>query len=291
MPPSSSGGIAVLQILGELERFDMAAVRPNSAEAVHLVTEAERLAFADRDRYVADDRFVEVPVRGLLDRDYLAQRSQLIRRDRTMGKAQAGHPAGATPAYAEDATDDVPGTSHLVVVDRRGNAAVMTTSIEWAFGSGVMVRGFFLNNELTDFSFVPRRDGRVLANAVAPGKRPRSSMAPFLVFDRASGRLDAAIGSAGGSFIIGYVTKALVAMLDWNMSVQDAVELPNYDSRNAGTEIEKGTALEALAPALRSLGHEVAAIEMTSGLHGVRRSRDGWDGGADPRREGVARGR
>ena len=290
MPPSSSGGIAVLQILGELERFDMAAVRPNSTEAVHRVSEAERLAFADRERYAADDRFVDVPVKGLVDRKYLARRSQLIRDERSMGKARAGEPPGAV-AYAEAAAGAEAGTSHLVVVDRDGNAVSMTTTIEWGFGSGIMVHGFFLNNELTDFDFVPSVDGRPVANAVAPGKRPRSSMAPFLVFDGTGGTLEAAIGSAGGSFIIGHVAKALIAMIDWNMDVQRAIDLPNFDSRNGATEIEKATALDTVAPALRAMGHTVAAIEMSSGLHGLRRAGGGWDGGADPRREGAARGR
>lgn len=291
MPPSSSGGIAVLQVLGMLARFDMAAMRPGSAEAVHVISEAERLAFADRDKYVADDRFVDVPVQGLLDPAYLAQRSRLIRPDRSMGKARAGMPPGAKAAYEEDVVDEIPGTTQISIIDREGNAVSMTTTIEAFFGSRIMVRGFLLNNELTDFNFLPVGEGGAVANRVAPGKRPRSSMAPFLVFDGASGALDMAVGSPGGSLIIGYVVKALVGVLDWNMDLQAAAALPNFDSRNGPTEIEQGTQLEGIVPALKAMGHEVRAIDMTSGIQGVRRVRGSLEGGADPRREGVARGR
>ncbi len=290
MPPSSSGGIAVLQILGALERFDMASVRPNSTQAVHLISEAERLAFADRGRYLADDRFVDVPVAGLLDRTYIVARSAQIAPEKSMGRAQAGAPPGARLAWADDPVDEVMGTTHISIVDAEGNAVAMTTTIESFFGSRVMVRGFLLNNELTDFNFLPVEKGAAVANSVAPGKRPRSSMSPMLVFAR-DGSLDMTLGSPGGSFIIGFVAKALVGMLDWKMDVQSAIDLPNFDSRNGPTEIEKGTELEGLAGALKAMGHEVRAIDMTSGLQGIRRTRGGWQGGADPRREGVARGR
>jgi gamma-glutamyltranspeptidase/glutathione hydrolase len=291
MPPSSSGGIAVLQTLGELERFDMASVRPNSSQAVHLIAEAERLAFADRGRYVADDRFVDVPVKGLLDKGYIAARSALISPGKAMGKAQAGVPEGVKVAYADDPVDEVMGTTHISIVDREGNAVSMTTTIESFFGSRIMVRGFLLNNELTDFNFLPVEDGAPVANSVAPGKRPRSSMAPFLVFDPKSGALEMTLGSPGGSLIIGYVVKALVGILDWKLDVQSAIGLPNFGSRNGPTEIERGTELEGLDGALKAMGHETRAIDMTSGLQGIRRTRDGWEGGADPRREGVARGK
>jgi len=291
MPPSSSGGIAVLQILGALERFDMAAVRPNSAQAVHLVSEAERLAFADRGRYVADDRFVDVPVAGLVDRKYIAARSGQIAPEKSMGIAKAGTPPGLRTAMADDPVDEVMGTTHISIVDREGNAVSMTTTIESFFGSRVMVRGFLLNNELTDFNFLPVEGGLAIANAVAPGKRPRSSMGPFLVFDGRTGALDMTIGSPGGSLIIGYVAKALVGILDWKLDVQSAIDLPNFGSRNGPTELEKGTGLEDLQGALKAMGHDVRVIDMTSGLQGIRRVKDGWEGGADPRREGVARGR
>ncbi|HET9577603.1 MAG TPA: gamma-glutamyltransferase [Usitatibacter sp.] len=289
MPPSSSGGIAVLQVLGMLERFDMASMRPDSAGAVHLVSEAERLAFADRGKYVADDRFVDVPVKGLIDRGYIASRSQLIRPEKSMGKAQPGVPPGVRIAFAQDPVDEVMGTTQISIVDAEGNAVSMTTTIEAFFGSRVMVRGFLLNNELTDFNFLPVEDGAGVANRVAPGKRPRSSMAPFVAFD-GKGRLDIVIGSPGGSLIIGYVAKALLGMVDWKLDIQRAIDLPNFGSRNGPTEIEKGTELQSLAATLKAMGHDVRAIDMTSGLQGIRRTATGWQGGADPRREGVARG-
>jgi gamma-glutamyltranspeptidase/glutathione hydrolase len=291
MPPSSSGGIAVLQILGVLAERDMAKVRPGSAEAVHLVSEAERLAFADRGRYVADDRYVDVPVKGLVDRGYIASRAQLVRPEKSMGKAAAGTPPGLKVALADDPVDEVMGTTHISVVDREGNAVSMTTTIESFFGSRIMVRGFLLNNELTDFNFLPVEEGAQIANSVAPGKRPRSSMAPFIVLDGKSGALDMTLGSPGGSLIIGYVSKALIGVLDWKLDMQAAIDLPNFGSRNGPTEIEKGTELEGVQAALKAMGHDVRAIDMTSGLQGIRRVGGGWQGGADPRREGVARGR
>ena len=291
MPPSSSGGIAVLQILGELSRFDMAAMRPNSAEALHVVSEAERLAFADRNKYVADDRFVDVPVEGLVDPGYLRGRSQLIAADKSMGKAEAGQPQGVKVAYDDDPVDEIPGTTQISIIDRDGNAVSMTTTIEAFFGSRIMVHGFLLNNELTDFNFLPVEDGVGVANSVAPGKRPRSSMAPFLVFDGRTGDLDMTVGSPGGSLIIGYVAKVLVGLIDWKMDMQSAIDLPNFGSRNGPTEIERGTVLETVVPTLKSMGHPVSVIDMTSGIQGIRRTREGLEGGADPRREGVARGK
>ncbi|APV49939.1 gamma-glutamyltransferase [Betaproteobacteria bacterium GR16-43] len=291
MPPSSSGGIAVLQILGVLERHDLAKVRPNSTEAVHLFSEAQRLAFADRNRYVADDRFVDVPVRGLVDAGYLAERAKLVRPEKSMGRAEAGTPAGVKVALADDPVDEVAGTSHIAIVDAQGNAVSMTTTIEGFFGSKIFVRGFLLNNELTDFNFSPVEDGKPVANSVAPGKRPRSSMAPFLVFDAKGGQLDMVIGSPGGSLIIGYVAKAIIGVYDWKLDMQKAIDLPNFGSRNGPTEIEKGTELEATSATLKAMGHDVRAIDMTSGLQGIRRVAGGWEAGADPRREGVARGR
>ena len=289
MPPSSSGGIAVLQMLGLLSHRDMSAVAPESTQAVHLLAEAGRLAYADRSRWVADDRFVDVPVRGLLDPAYLAARARLIQ-PRSMGKATAGTPPGARLAYADDAVDEVAGTSHIAIVDGDGNAASMTTTIENFFGSRVLVRGFLLNNQLTDFNFTEQDSGQPAVNAVAPGKRPRSSMAPTLVF-RDNGDLHLVLGSPGGSRIINYVAKTLVATLDWGLDIQAAIALPNTGSRNGPTEIERGTAAEELAAPLRAMGHDVEITDMTSGLHGIMRVGNGWQGGADPRREGIARGR
>ena len=290
MPPSSSGGIAVAQILTLLSHHDIAQVRPGSSTAVHLFSEAGRLAFADRNRYVADDRFVSVPVRGLLDPGYLAGRAKEIRPEKSMGRAQAGTPPGAQTALLDDPVDEVAGTSHIAIVDGSGNAVSMTTTIEAFFGSRVMVRGFLLNNQLTDFNFSPEEDGRPVANAVAPGKRPRSSMAPTLVFD-AKGDLYMTVGSPGGSLIINYVAKTLMATLDWNMDMQAAISMPNFGSRNGPTEIERGTAYQDLVGPLKALGHAVRVIDMTSGVHGIMRVKDGWQGGADPRREGIAKGR
>lgn len=290
MPPSSSGGIAVLQILGLLSHRDMPNVVPDSWQAVHLLAEAGRLAFADRNRYVADDRFVNVPVQGLLDPAYLASRARLIQPDRAMGHAVAGVPPGVKLTYADDPVDEMAGTSHVAIVDGAGNAVSMTTTIETVFGSRVFVRGFLLNNQLTDFNFNPVENGRPVANAVAPGKRPRSSMAPTLVFD-ANNHLHMVVGAPGGSRIIGYVAQTLVATLDWKMDMQAAIAQPHFGSRNGPTEIEQGTAYENLAGALGAIGHQVRITNMTSGIHGIMRDKDGWQGGADPRREGIAKGR
>jgi len=229
-------------------------------------------------------------VKGLTDPGYIAQRSQLIAREKSLGRAAAGTPAGVKVAYADDAHDEVVGTTHINIIDRHGNAVSMTTTIEGNFGNGRLVRGFFLNNQLTDFNFVPVEGGALTANAFAPGKRPRSSMAPTVVFD-ADGRLELLAGSPGGSLIIGYVAKAIIATLDWNLDPQKAIELPNFGSRNGPTEIEQGTELAGIEASLKAMGHEVRAIPMTSGLQVIRRTPGGWQGASDPRREGVARGR
>ncbi len=290
MPPSSSGGIAVLEALGILEHFDIAALRPGSPEAVHLVAEAERLAFADRNRYAGDDRFVAVPTQALVDPAYTGARSRLIDPGKSMGKAQAGVPQGVQPAYADDTVDEASGTSHISIVDKDGNAIAMTTTVESVFGSEVMVHGFLLNNQLTDFNFLPRENGVPVANGVYPGKRPRSSMAPTLVFD-GDGALKMAVGSAGGSLIVSHVVKTLIAVLDWNMDAQSAIDLPNFGSRNGPTELEKSDGAEPLAARLRALGHDVRILDITSGLDGIVVGKDGLEGGADPRREAVAAGR
>jgi len=212
-----------------------------------------------------------------------------------MGTAQSGVPPGTTVALAPDPTPPKAATSHISVVDGDGNAASMTTTIEDVFGARVMVRGFLLNNQLTDFSFAPEANGRPIANRLQPGKRPRSSMAPTLVFDRQTGALMAALGSPGGSQIIGYVTKTLVGILDWNLDIQQAISLPNFGSRNGPTELEQGRISPATVEALKARGHDIREIDMASGLQGIVRARlpDGrlvWAGGADPRREGVALG-
>ncbi len=286
MPPPTSGGIAVLQILGMLENFALQDEAPLSADAVHLIAEASRLAFADRNAYVADSDFVKVPVDRLLDSTYLRKRAALIDRERSMGKAEPGE-IRQKAVTAEQF--EPPSTSHLVVADSFGNAISMTSSVENAFGSRMMVRGFLLNNQLTDFSFRPSVEGEAVANRAEGGKRPRSSMSPTLVFD-STGAFVAAVGSPGGSRIPGYTVKALIAMLDWDLDPQAAVALPNFTNRNGKTDLEAGTALESLAPELEARGHEINRRGLVSGLHAIRSTPGGLLGGADPRREGVALG-
>ncbi len=290
MPPPSSGGIATLQILGILQNFDVASTSPLSAKAVHLVAEAGKLAFADRDTYVADSDFVPVPAAGLVDPEYLKTRAKEIRLDRTMGSATPGMPAMKITRFAPE-TDGEKGTStsHISIVDKDGNAAAMTVSIETPFGSRLMVGGFLLNNQLTDFSFQPNNQGAPVANRVGPGKRPRSSMAPTIVLDN-EGRVVMVTGSPGGARIIGYVAKSIVAALDWNLGVKDALGLPNFLDRNAGVEIEKGTALEKLKPELEALGHKVTVRVLNSGLNAIRAEGATLYGAGDPRREGLALG-
>ncbi len=289
--PPSSGGMTVIQILGILERFDLKALGPNSPRGAHLLAEAGSLAFADRNRYIADPDFVFVPVRGLLNRDYIAKRSRLIGAKPVLGKTKPGDPPGKrTRLWGDGTSPELPSTSQISVVDGDGNAVSMTTSIEFAFGSRRMVGGFLLNNQLTDFSFRTEKDGRPVANRVEPGKRPRSSMAPTMVFDK-DGKLVLVVGSPGGSRIIGFVARTIVAVLDWGLDIQAAINLGHLQSRNQGrVEIEKGTAAEALAGPLRKLGHKVRVTAMHSGLHGIQITKSGLLGGADPRREGVALG-
>jgi gamma-glutamyltranspeptidase/glutathione hydrolase len=289
MPPPSSGGFAVLQILRILGRFDVRALKPDSVEAVHLFSEAGRLAYADRNRYIADPDFVRAPLPALLDSRYLAARAKLIDPERSMGRARAGDPAGVAAGFAIAEPAELPATTHVSVVDADGNAVAMTTSIEAAFGNRQMVHGFLLNNQLTDFSWVPEEGGRPVANRVEGSKRPRSSMAPTMVFDE-KGRLYMVVGSPGGHSIINYVALTLVNVLDWGMDIQKAIDAPRMGSRNGPTELEKGTALERLAPELERMGHGVRIRPETSGLHGIVRTAQGWVGGADPRREGVGLG-
>ena len=279
MPPPSSGGLAILQILALLEPFEIWRDAPDSLRALHLIAEASRLAFADRDRYVADPAFVDVPVAGMLSQAYLAERRWLMSPSRSMGKVGPGVP----PGYVER------GTSHMSIVDRRGNVVSFTTTIEAPFGAQIMVRGVLLNNELTDFSAETEANGKPIANRVQPGKRPRSSMSPTIVLD-GDGRPVAALGSAGGSRIIGDVLQALLGMLDWNLTPEAALAQPRIINRNGTTELERDTAGAAQADVLRGLGHEVQVRRHEGGLAAIRRTGDGWQGAADPRRDGVARG-
>jgi gamma-glutamyltranspeptidase/glutathione hydrolase len=270
MAPPSSGGVALLQILGMLERVPFDKALPRSADALHLYAEASRLAYADRARYIGDPDFGPVPTAALVDVRYLDKRARLIG-ERAIGLAPAGDPEAA-------------GTTHFTIVDAQGDVVSMTSTIEATFGSRIMVRGFLLNNELTDFDFAP--GGR---NEVAPRKRPRSSMAPTIVFGR-DGAVRMAVGSPGGPFIIGHVAKALIGTLDWGLAMAEAIRLPNFANRNGPTEIERGSGYESAATALRARGHEVVLRDMPSGLHGVERIPGGWRGAADPRRGGIALG-
>jgi gamma-glutamyltranspeptidase / glutathione hydrolase len=288
--PPSSGGVAVLQILGMLERFPMATLGPDSAEAIHLLIEAHRLAFADRERYLGDPDFVTVPVEGLLERDYLARRSLLIDPQRAMDRALPGTPSPAQPAAGMNGpTAAGGGTSHVTIVDAQGNVVALTSSVEAPFGSRMSVGGFLLNNQLTDFSFRPRDREREHPNAVAPGKRPGSSMSPVIVLDE-QGEVRLAIGARGGSRIIAYVAKALLGVLDWELDIQEAIALPNFAYTDGRLELERGTALATRREEFRARGHRVREAELASGLHGIERHGEGWRGGADPRLEGVARG-
>jgi gamma-glutamyltranspeptidase/glutathione hydrolase len=293
MPLPSSGGLTVLQMLGMLEPYDLAAMGPATLWSVHFISEAGRLAYADRAVYMADPDFY-VPPAGIVDRGYHALRSKLIRTDASMGRASPGEPPDRPAlkkiAFGEDAALEFPSTSHLSIVDAEGNAVAMTTTIEDGFGSRLMTEsGFLLNNELTDFSFVPDENGKPVANRIEPGKRPLSSMAPTIVYDR-SGRVYLIAGSPGGPGIINYVAKTLIAVLDWGLDPQAAVALPNFGSRNGPTELESGTRVAELAPKLNALGHATRVLEQTSGLHAIVRTKGGWIGGADPRREGTVRG-
>jgi gamma-glutamyltranspeptidase/glutathione hydrolase len=295
MPLPSSGGPTVLQMLAFLEPFDVQAMGAASFWSVHFVSEAGRLAYADRAAFMADPAFVEPPPH-LLNADYLRERGALMRPTATIGRAQPGDPMSRRASRAADVLalhqgPDLPSTTHVSAVDRFGNAVSMTTTIEDQFGSRLMTEGgFLLNNELTDFSFVAEENGRPVANRVEPGKRPRSSMAPTIVYDP-QGRLFAVTGSPGGSSIINYVVKTVVAFIDWNLDPAAAAALPNFGSRNGPTELERGTPVAALAPKLAALGHEVRVIDLTSGVHAIVRRGGQWVGGADPRREGEARGR
>ena len=288
MGPPSSGALTVGQMLGMLDGFDLAAL-PEAA-AWHHYVEAARLAYADRGKYMADSDFVNMPTEGLIDPEYLAARAALIDPRASMGEAQPGMPEwDETRLWSPDMSLDRPGTSHFVIVDRHGDMISMTTTIETGFGSRVMTGGFLLNNELTDFSFRPTGDEGPVANRVEGGKRPRSSMAPTIVLTE--GRPSILIGSPGGSRIINYVAGSLVRMIDFGMDPLAAISAGHVVNRNGRTELEAGTAVEALAEALTGLGHETASSDLNSGLHVITIAPDGTlTGAADPRREGAVMG-
>ena len=292
MGPPSSGALTIGQILGMLAPYDLAGLGPMSAESWRLIGDASRLAFADRGRYMADSDFVAMPTRGLLDESYLADRARLLEGE---GKLADDMVMPGSPPWdhaelrGDDSAIEFPSTSHVSILDEAGNAVSLTTTIENGFGSRLMVGGFLLNNELTDFSFETHdAKGYPIANAVAPGKRPRSSMAPTIVMRE--GRPDIVVGSPGGSRIIGYVAQALIAMLDWDMDPQQAVAMPHLVNRFGTFDVEAGTVATDLAAPLTALGYEVKETDLNSGLHVIRRTDEGLLGGADPRREGVALG-
>lgn len=292
LPPSTSGGTSVLQILGLLQRFPSDQLQQGTLSGVHLVSEASRLAYADRGQWLGDTDFVSVPLAGLLDADYLATRSQLINPMRDMGRAMAGMPPvkkAELPRYAPMPLQIESGTSQISAVDDDGEAISMTTSVESAFGAEIAAGGFLLNNQLTDFSFQPVIGGKPVANAPAAGKRPLSSMAPTLVF-APDGTFFASVGSPGGRLIIGYVAQTIVALIDGQMSMQAAAAAPRHINMNGATMIEANTPLVQLAPALTAMGHQVRVIRFDSGINGIKRVPGGYEGGADPHREGAALG-
>lgn len=306
-PPPSSGHLTVMQILGMLEQLPPleAALKEDlpGVDWLHRFLEASRLAFADRGRYIADPDFVEAPGGDwslMLDPDYLAERAELIEAEQSMGSggASPGNPGALATAWAVQPTQPEYGTSHISIVDEHGNALAMTSSIEQAFGARIlsdggtgMPGGFLLNNELTDFSFTPAdEEGTPIANRVEPGKRPRSSMSPTLVFDRDSGDLVASLGSPGGAAIIHYTARSLVAMLDWGLDAQRSLDLPHAITLGGPVYLEAGRFPPATREALRERGHEVEERELTSGLQAIQRTEEGFFGGADPRREGVVMG-
>ena len=290
MGPPSSGALTVGQILGMLESYDLAALGAENPESWRLIGDASRLAFADRGRYMADSDFVPMPTQGLVDPDYLSNRAALLGGDDALPEVSAGSPAfDHALLFADDTSLELPSTSHISIVDAQGNALSMTTTIENGFGSRLMAPGgFLLNNELTDFSFRTHTDGVPIANRVEPGKRPRSSMSPTIVMQ--DGAPVMVVGSPGGSRIIGYVAKTIIAHLDWGMDVQAAVAMPHLVNRFGTYDVEEGTSAEALAEPLTALGYEVNARALTSGLHAIAIGADGLEGGADPRREGIAIG-
>jgi gamma-glutamyltranspeptidase / glutathione hydrolase len=306
-PPPSSGAIAVGQILGILSHTPAANIALGSgmggiagtvsaapaAEWLHFYSEAARLAFADRALYIGDPDFVQAPAgnwNSLLDPDYLANRAKLIG-PQSMKLAKPGQPGALKTSYAPMPNQTEYGTSHISIVDGSGNAIAMTTTIETAFGARQMVKGFLLNNQLTDFSFTPKdADGTLIANRVQAGKRPRSSMAPTLVFDKATRQLIMSGGSPGGALIIHFTAKTLYGTLNWGLTPQQAIDLPNFGSNNGPTVLEEKRFSPATLEALKARGHEVREMNMTSGLQAIRKTSNGLQGGADPRREGVVMG-
>ena len=286
MAPPSSGATTVLQILGTLQRFDLKAMGKDSPQSWYLIGQAMQLAYADREKYLGDDAFVNVPVAGLLNPEYIKERSALIDPEKARADYPAGNPPGAAPRTA-GISSEVAGTTHFTAVDKNGNIANMTSTIEGPFGSQLMAGGFFLNNELTDFTFAPEKDGAPVANRVVGGKRPLSSMAPTVVFDR-DGRAVLALGSAGGKRIIMHVTKTMIGVIDFGLPLQQAIDLPNMYFGGGGLEVEQNSMLSAMADGLGKFGQKVRPVDLGSKVNGAQRIGNSWTGAADPRSEGTS---
>jgi len=286
MPIPSAGGITVLQTLGILENFDLAKIKPSSPEAIHLITEATRLSYADRNHYIADVK--NVPIKEMLDKEYLLKRSQMISFDKSIKKVTHGNIAD----YQQQIVGKVfekPSTTHLSIIDKYGNAVAMTSSIEYLFGSALKVNGFILNNQLTDFSFIPEINGKEVANRIEPFKQPRSSMSPIFVFDNKD-KLIMVVGSPGGPRISQFVTKTIIAYLDWNLDIQQAISMPNFVALNDKLELEKRTEITQLKSSLKRKGHNIIITDITSGINAIVVKNNKIYGGADPRRQGSAIG-
>jgi gamma-glutamyltranspeptidase/glutathione hydrolase len=285
MPPPTSGGITMLMMLKMLERFDFASEHPNSPNFIHLFSEAGSLAYADRDYYIADPDFVDIPVNGMLNEDYISERSKLIKKETSLRDRKPGKPKGYKK-FSKNVDISRPSTSHLVIVDNFGNSISLTSTIEGPFGSHLMAGGFMLNNELTDFSLIPKKNGLFVANRVEANKRPRSSMTPTIIFNP-EGEIYALTGSPGGNSIIGYVTKSVMAMVDWDLSPQDTVSLPHFIRKGENTELERGTDIVRYKQFLEKKGHKVVIIPKVSGLQIIKKKNKGFIGGTDPRGEGL----
>jgi gamma-glutamyltranspeptidase / glutathione hydrolase len=284
MGPPSSGATTVFQILGMLERFDMKALGKDSPEAWHLIAESMMLAYADREAYLGDSDFVSVPVVGLLDKAYLAKRSALISPTASLPAYEAGMPPGAKPRTAA-ISSEVAGTTHFVAADGNGDIVTMTSTVEGPFGSQLIANGYFLNNELTDFTFAPEKNGAPVANRVEAGKRPLSSMSPTIVYDK-DGKVILALGSAGGKRIIMHVAKTLIGALDFGLPAKEAIALPNIYFGGEAVLVEGGTSLAAMQGQLAALGRTVVASDLGSKVNAIERTSNGWQGAADPRSEG-----
>jgi gamma-glutamyltranspeptidase/glutathione hydrolase len=287
MAPPSSGGITLISMLGILQNFPLSQL--DEIDYLHFLSEAGRLAYADRDRYIADPDFIDIPIDSMMDTKYTKERSHLISKSKSMTKAKPGIFNQLPVQLGSDSNSELPATSHISIVDKNGQAVSMTISVASAFGSRIMTNGFFLNNEMTDFSFMAKENQQLIANRIEPTKRPRSSMSPTFVFDEQQ-QLVMALGSAGGPSIINYVAKTITGVLDRNFNIQEAIDYPNIGSRNQETELEKESMVEKYAQELQERGHPILIREMNSGTQGIFINRDGLWGGVDGRREGVAVG-